>query len=193
MSQPAPRLEERFTYADYKKWDNEQRWEIIYGKPYLIAPAPTWEHQKISGQLHMQLGSYLKGKQCQVFYAPFDVRLFAKADETDDTIVQPDIVVVCDSTKLMRTGYAGAPDLIIEILSPGNTRHDTLIKFNLYLKAGVREYWIVDPEQKTVSVHILKNNEYTTRIYGNEDSAPVHTLEGLTIDLSEVFPEPLVT
>ena len=123
MSQPAPRQEERYTYADYLKWDDGERWEIIYGKPYLMAPAPSTDHQGISRDITLQIGSFLKGKQCKVFYAPFDVRLFPRDDDTDDTIVQPDIVVVCDRSKFMRTGYSGAPDMVIEILSPRSLGH----------------------------------------------------------------------
>ena len=187
MALPAVKLEQRYTYADYLKWDDGERWEIIYGRPYLMAPAPTLGHQGASGELHLQLGNFLKGKKCRVFYAPFDVRLFPKCDDSDDTIVQPDIVVVCDRSKLGRRGCVGAPDMVIEILSPSNARHDILLKFHLYQKAGVREYWIVDPEMKIVSAHILKDGEYVVTTYGNEDSAPVHVLEGLSIDLSEVF------
>ena len=187
MALPAIKLEERHTYADYLRWDDGERREIIYGRPYLMAPAPTLDHQLTSGKLHLQFGSFLKGKKRKVFYAPFDVRLFPKDDDSDDTIVQPDIVVICDRSKLDRTGCAGAPDTAIEILSPSTARHDMLVKFHLYRKAGIREYWIVDPERKTVSAHILKDGEYVVTTYGNEDSAPVHVLEGLSIDLSEVF------
>ena len=174
----------KYTYSDYLKWDDDVRYELIDGVPYLMS-APTWQHQEILGNLHLQLGNFLKGKQCKVFFAPFDVRL--NADTFDNTVVQPDIVVICDSNKMMKTGYVGGPDMIIEVLSPSTTRMDNNIKFSKYLQAGVREYWVVDPENKTLAVHILKDGEYVTRVYRDDDKAPVNILEDCVIDLSEVF------
>ena len=177
----------RYTYADYLKWEDGERWEIIEGIPYLMSPAPTRDHQGISMELSRQIATFLKGKPCKVFAAPFDVRLFPMDDDSDDTVVQPDIVVICDGAKLNKSGCAGAPDMVIEVLSPSTARHDKFIKLQLYQKAGVREYWIVDTETKTVSVHILKNGEYVIKAYGDTDSAPVCVLEGLDISLADVF------
>jgi len=174
-----------YTYADYLTWDDDQRWELIDGKPYLMS-APNRNHQRALGDIYLLLGNFLKGKKCEVFFAPFDVRL--NAETLDDTVVQPDVMVVCDEIKLEDgRGVIGAPDLVIEILSPSNPNHDRVRKFNKYCEAGVREFWIVDPVAKNVAVNILSDGKYTTRIYGSTDKVSVHVLTGLTIDLVEVF------
>ena len=175
----------RFTYADYCTWGDDERWELIDGVAYAMAPGASEFHQGISGNLHLQIGQFLRGKNCKVFYAPFDVRL--NADTKDNTVVQPDLLVVCDRSKLDGKACVGAPDMIVEILSPSTELRDKMVKFKLYLQSGVREYWIVDPDAKLVTVHILKAGEYTTNVYGEDDHIPVHVLEGFSIDLTEVF------
>ncbi|MDR0491062.1 MAG: Uma2 family endonuclease [Oscillospiraceae bacterium] len=182
---PLPKEKQRYTYEDYCTWDDSQRWEIIDGTAYAMSPSPSWEHQSISGSLFNELANFLKDKTCKVFFAPLDVRL--NAGTHDDTVVQPDIMVICDYSKLGKSGCVGAPDLAIEIVSPSTAGRDRLLKFNAYQRAGVREYWIVDPDTKTVSVYILKNGEYTAAAYGVDDSISVHVLEGCNIDLSDVF------
>ena len=174
-----------YTYADYYTWNDGKRWELIRGEAYLMEPGPSDPHQGISGNLYLQIGNYLKGKPEKVFAAPYDVRLNAGTD--DDTVVQPDLVVICDQSKRDVRGCKGAPDMAVEILSPSTAGRDMVVKFNHYKDAGVREYWIVDPESRTVSAHILKNGEYVTTAYGEGDSAPVHVLEGCVIDLADVF------
>ena len=176
----------RYTYVDYLEWDDDIRYELIDGVPYLMS-APTWQHQEISGNLYLQFKTFLKGKSCKVYYAPFDVRL--NADTKDDTVVQPDIVVICDSSKMMKTGYKGAPDMVIEILSPSTSRYDRTLKFNTYLKSGIHEYWIIDPDTQTLTVHILKDGDYITRPYTDKDTVPVHVLDGCIINMQEVFEE----
>jgi Uma2 family endonuclease len=176
-----------YTYADMLEWDESLRAEIIDGEIYMMAP-PAREHQDISGELHGQLWTFLKGKPCKVYPAPFGVRLFPKDDLSDDTVVEPDIVVVCDHSKLDDRGCNGAPDLVIEILSPSNTQRDRIVKFRKYLAAGVREYWVVDPGQKTVEVHILNAVQYVTTVYDAADEAPVSVLPGCSIKLRDVFP-----
>lgn len=140
-----------------------------------------------------QLYHYLKGKKCEVYPAPFAVRLFEQeGDYPEDvyTMVEPDISVVCDSSKLDAAGCKGAPDLVMEILSPSTMRHDRFTKFNLYQRAGVREYWIVNPAEKSVQVFLLEDGHYTAKEYGGaDDQLRVNVLEGCVIDLSEVFPE----
>jgi len=174
-----------YTYADYLTWDDDQRWELIDGKPYLMS-APNVNHQILSGEIYVQLHSFLRGGKCRVIYAPCDVRL--NHDTLNDTVVQPDLMVVCDKEKYFdKKSVDGAPDLVIEILSPSNPNHDRVRKFNKYCEAGVREFWIVDPVAKNVAVNILSDGKYTTRIYGSTDKVPVHVLTGLTIDLVEVF------
>ena len=174
----------RYTYADYCGWDDDVRRELIDGIPYVME-APSYAHQKISGNLHYQLYGFTKDTPCEVLFAPFDVRLNANA--LDDTVVQPDLLVVCDESKLDDRGCVGVPDMAIEILSPSALMHDKVVKFNKYQQAGVREYWIVDPKSKTVSKNVLINGEYVAEGYGHDESVPVHVLEGCMIDLSEVF------
>jgi Uma2 family endonuclease len=174
----------RYTYADYATWDDSVRYELIDGIPYMMT-APKWEHQSISAALTKQFGIFLEGHSCMVFAAPFDVRL--NADTEDNTVVQPGLVILCDRTRLSGSGCTGAPDMVVEIVSPSSARHDRLIKFQQYLKAGITEYWIIDPESKTVSVFILENGKYTISAYSDTDMIPVHVLKGCEINMEDVF------
>ena len=174
----------RYTYADYMSWDDDQRWELIDGVPYLMS-APTMHHALISSNLLGELHIQLKGKQCRPFHAPFDVRL--NADTFDNTVVQPDVLVLCDREKYDKTGCKGAPDFVVEVLSPSTSSRDRKTKFNLYKQAGVREYWIIDPDEKLVFAHIFNNEDCITRIYKKTDIIPITALEGCMIDLAEVF------
>ena len=185
--EPARKLDEQYTYADYSSWPEDERWELIDGAAYALA-TPTRAHQSTLLEIARQIGNFLRGKPCQVFVAPFSVRL--NADEGDDTVVEPDILVVCDEKKLADgKGVVGAPDLIVEVLSPSTAKHDRLTKFALYQRSGVREYWIVDPDISTVTVNILFHDiGYVSRAYGEGDTAmPVEVLEGCTINLADVF------
>ncbi|KLU60779.1 hypothetical protein CEB3_c27520 [Peptococcaceae bacterium CEB3] len=189
---PNPESKEKYTYADYLTWPEEERWEIIDGVPYMQA-APTWQHQSISGELYRQISNYLVDKPCKVFAAPFDLCISVedeRDEEISNVISQPDIVVVCDESKLRKTGYFGVPSLIIEISSPSTARKDKLIKFNKYEKAGVKEYWIVEPENKLVNVfHLEENNRYgRPDVYSEDDEIKVGFLQELTVDLKSVFP-----
>ena len=173
----------KYTYEDYLALeDDENRYELIDGSLYMMT-MPSWQHQKISGGLFYQLYHFLKGKPCDVYHPPFDVRL------SNNTVVQPDIMVVCDKSKLGDRGCKGAPDMIIEILSPSSIRHDTITKLNKYLQAGVREYWVVNPEDKIVNVHTLDDDKYITKVYSDEDTVAVHVLDGCVLDMREVFTE----
>ena len=180
--------EKSCTYADYRGWKDSPRCELIDGVPVLMSPAPGRAHQWISGKLFLKIGRFLEGKSCQIYSAPFDVRLDGLGDE-DKNVVQPDLSVICDTEKLDDKGCNGAPDMIIEILSPSSQRHDRFVKLKLYQKAGVREYWIIDPETKLVQVHILNDGIYSFIIYGDDAKIPVHVLKGLEIPLTDIFEE----
>ena len=187
-----PAEKERYTLADALAWDEQDRIELIDGYPVMMAP-PVRVHQKVIGELFAQLYDYLRGKKCEVYIAPFAVRPFERDGENPedvDTLVEPDISVVCDLSKLDDIGCKGAPDLVMEILSPSTTRHDRFTKFNLYQRAGVREYWIIDPADKSVQVFVLEDGHYTAQDFGTAgDTVRVNVLKDCAIDLSQVFPE----
>ena len=176
-----PAEKERYTFADVLTWDKDERIEIINGEAIMMAP-PSRIHQKISVELSRQLANYLEGKKCEVYHAPFAVRLFEQDGDTPDevdTMVEPDIAVVCDKNKLDKHGCKGAPDMVVEILSPSTRRHDRLVKLNLYQRAGVREYWIVNPEDKTVQVLLLEDGKLLPHEdYGRDDVAKVNAIDG---------------
>ena len=141
---------------------------------------------QIFGNLYRQLAIFLDDKPCEVFIAPVDVCLNAAGDGDDD-VFQPDIMVVCDHEKITEKYINGAPDMVIEILSPSTAMRDRLLKFNKYQRSGVREYWIVDPDYKTVQVHILESGRYFTTSYGESSNVPVFVLEGCEISLPDVY------
>lgn len=187
-----PKLEEKYSYADYLNWD-EGRWELINGKVYNMSPAPRRMHQDVCGMLYRKISDYLDGKPCKVYIAPFDVVL---ADEKYkdkeniliDTVVQPDISVICDESKLDDAGCKGAPDFIIEILSESTALKDSTTKKDLYEKSGVKEYWLVDTWTKCINVYILKKGKYGfAKSYEKNMKIKVNSLKGLTIKLEEVF------
>ena len=189
-------INKQYTYADYLNWMDEKRRELIDGFIKLMTPSPSRKHQEISFQLTRILGNYLVKKQCKGFSAPSDVR-FPKDSESRDekeiyTVVQPDIYVVCDLTKLDDKGCLGAPDFIIEIVSPDQVQRDVKEKFELYQRHGVKEYWIVNPNDENVNVFVLdENGKYKFQgIFAGDDKIPVHIFNGnLKVDLTEVFIE----
>ena len=179
----------RYTYADYKNWELKEgeRWELINGVAHAMA-APSRRHQDVSMAISSQFYVYLEGKPCRVYAAPFDVRLFCEDDERDDTVVQPDILVVCDKHKLADEGIRGAPDLAIEILSPSDSAIEMEEKRQLYWEAGVREYWVVDPKNNTVAVYCFRDGEISAnKTYKAADTVPVGILPGFGIELDRVF------
>ena len=185
----AQRREEQavgYTYDDYARWDlkPEERMELIDGEVYMMA-SPSWEHQDAQANLIGLFWQYLKGKDCKVFAAPLDIRL--EHDKGDKTVVQPDIVIICDKNKLTKPAIKGVPDLIVEILSPSSRSYDTVRKFNKYLQAGVKEYWILDPEANSLQVFVLKNGEYTVKTYGTDDKVKVSIFDDLEIELNDIF------
>ena len=188
---PLPQEERKYSYADYLIWPEGERWEIIDGIAYMqAAPAPI--HQEILMELSKQFAVYLSGKPCKVYPAPFCVRL-TKGDEKKNEdikkVFEPDITIVCDKSKIDKEGCNGAPDLIIEVMSPSSIKHDRVTKFNKYEMAGVREYWIVEPEGRLVSVFVLQDNKRYGRqeIYTEEDKINVSIFPDLFVDLKPVF------
>lgn len=186
---PLPEKNKKYTYADYLTWSEEERWEIINGVPYLQA-APTWQHQAVLLELARQFANYLQDKSCRVFTAPFDLRI-PEANEKDEettNVVQPDIIIICDNSRLKKTGYYGVPELIIEVVSPSTGQKDKIEKFNLYEKAGVKEYWIVEPDEKVVMVFTLEEGRYgRPQMYSEEDKVKVSIFDNLVIELKPVF------
>ena len=181
-----PQEKRHFTYADYKDWQllEGERYELIYGEAYAMS-APNLRHQAILVSILSQFYNHLQGKPCKVYPAPVDVRLFYKEDESDDIVVQPDIIVICDEKKRGKEGCRGAPDLVIEILSPSNTATEMQRKLHLYLQAGVLEYWVVDPEDNSIIVYNFKDKSICG--YNKDDSISVAVLPGLTVELKRVF------
>ncbi|MBI3039196.1 Uma2 family endonuclease [bacterium] len=179
-----------FTYGDYLTWPENERWEIIDGAAYLMT-GPVRIHQKILGNLFVRFYNFLQGKTCEVYLAPFDVR-FPRQNENDEeivTVVQPDIAVICDASKLDDRGCRGSPDLIVEIVSPSTASMDFIKKLNLYERQKVREYWILHPVDKILMVFKFgEESKYQKpEIYSESDKVKVEVLAGLEIDLNEVF------
>jgi len=171
-----------FTYKDYLSWDDNVRVELLDGIVYMMSSPSIW-HQDTAGNLYAQLHNFLKGKPCRVFIAPCDVRPFPKDDLSDNTVVQPDILVVCDESKIGENGINGVPDFIIEIESPGSRGKDLIDKKELYEKAGVKEYWVVG--KNGVSKFVLIDGVYHENVTEKTMSAkiPVTILKGCTLEL----------
>ena len=187
---PLPRENKIYTYEDYLNWPDDERWELIEGVPHM-KEAPAWQHQAITFELGRQFGNYLIGKSCKAFTAPFDLIIPDDVFEESKSknVVQPDLLVVCNMSGLKGTGYFGVPDLIIEVCSPSTIRNDKVLKFNKYEKAGVKEYWIIEPEGKFISIFTLQENKRYGRpeIYTEVDKVKVGVFEDLIVDLELVF------
>jgi len=181
-----------YTYQDYLTWTFPERVELLLGRVLRMSPAQNVNHQLISGRIFRNIANYLEGNKCFVIAAPFDVRLPKSLKEGEsDTVLQPDIVVICDRTKLDKQGCNGAPDIVIEILSSDNSNREMKDKFELYEASLVKEYWIVDPVHEDVTIYTLdqKNNYIGSRPYLAGDSIPSSIFEGFSIEASEVFEE----
>jgi Uma2 family endonuclease len=193
MGPLAEKTVEYYTYGDYLTWDDNERWELIDGVPYNMSPAPSRRHQRIATELTRQFATFLLNKSCQVYAAPFDVRLPEANENVSDisTVVQPDIAVICDADKLDDAGCSGAPDLIVEITSPSTSRKDHKEKFFRYERAGVREYWLVDPDATTVTVFTLGTDTRYGRpdVFSDDETITVGVLPELVIDLKLAFRE----
>jgi len=182
----------QYTYADYLTWRFDERVELIRGWISRMSPAPLRIHQGITTALTFQIQGYLINKKCKLYPAPFDVRLTNKRKSVPNksitSVVQPDLSIICDLEKLDEKGCIGAPDWIIEILSPGNTRKEMKEKFSLYEENGVREYWIVDPVHLMIQVFDLENDKFDWRSnYVKEDLIPVGIFEDFSIDSDALF------
>ena len=178
-----------YTYADYLKWQFEERVELIRGKIFAMS-GPNRAHQEISSYLHLEIGNYLKGKDCKVYSAPFDVRLPRKSKEDKDivTVVQPDLCVICDRSILDFKGCLGAPDIVVEITSPSNNITELKNKYDIYEEAGVKEYWIVSPQDNYLMVYTLINGKYhASRLMVAGDVFHSSVLEGFSLNLKDMF------
>lgn len=186
-------FDKTYTYADYLQWTFDDRLEILKGKLFKMTPAPNRYHQRLSGVIFKKLSIFLEKQPCHVYSAPFDVRLSRKnaADETVNTVFQPDICVVCDLTKLDDRGCVGAPDIVVEILSPGNNKKELRNKYEIYEEAGVLEYWIFWPVSQTFLKYTLdETGKYVpSRILTLGDEVTTPILPGFVLDLEEVFEE----
>ncbi len=184
-------LNKRYTYADYLTWFDDQRRELYNGFIKLMSPAPRRVHQSVSMNLIFPFSKFLYKKKCKIYSAPFDVRLPKKSkdDKQIYTVVQPDLCIICAPEKLDDKGCLGAPDLIIEIISKSSAKNDAIEKYQIYQEAGVREYWIVYPEQELVHVFLLENEKFfLKKVYASDDKIEVSIFNGeLTIDLKEIF------
>jgi Uma2 family endonuclease len=188
-------LNATYSYADYLTWQFDGAVEIIKGKIMTISPAPSTEHQGISWRFSGCLFNFLKDKPCRAFTAPFDVRLFDRhksliANREIFSVVQPDISVICDKTKIDSQGCLGAPDWVIEILSKGNSKKEMQLKYQLYQESGVKEYWLIYPYEKAVHQFVLDDNSEKYQLlnmYCGEDIATPHLFPNLQINLNEIF------
>lgn len=183
-------LTKNYTYADYLKWAFDERLELIKGKIFKMTPAPGSVHQRQSGRLYAKIYNYLEYKPCEVFSAPFDVRIprLSGNDREVITVVQPDICVVCDPAKVDDKGCLGAPDIVVEILSPGNNKKELKNKYEVYEESGVLEYWIIHPQEKTFLKYTLTEGSFVpSKLLTIGDDVTTPVLPGFVLSLEELF------
>lgn len=186
-------LSKRYTFADYLTWVDDKRRELIDGFVKMMSPAPSTAHQQILFNISFNFGKLLLDSPYKIFFAPFDVRLPENVNDTSNekvfTVVQPDISIICDLAKIDAKGCIGAPDLIAEITSPTSMKRDIEEKFRIYEKHGVREYWVLFPETKSVNIFVLnEQGKYQiSGMFASESKVKVHIFEGLEIDLKDIF------
>lgn len=178
-------LTKAYTFKDYLSWKFQERVELLRGYIAKMSPAPTSTHQEIAGTLHWVLRNYLQKKPCKIFFAPFDVYLPSIKGE-GETVVQPDLCVICDTAKIKKQGCVGAPDLVIEILSLGNSRREMSQKFQIYEQAGVREYWVVYPYEQVVHQYILEGEKFQALPIA-EKTIKSQILQGFEVDMDTIF------
>ncbi|MDO4727963.1 MAG: Uma2 family endonuclease [Bacteroidota bacterium] len=182
-------LNKTYSYADYLLWRFKERVELFRGKILKMSPAPNRKHQDVSINLTLGIGNIFKGQKCKLYTAPFDVRIPKHSLEDKDifSVVQPDLCIICDLSKLDERGCIGAPDLVIEILSPSNSKKEMKEKFQLYEESGVKEYWIIDPNQESVLVNVLENGKYHTQNPIVDDDVNSIIFPNLKIHTDEIF------
>jgi Uma2 family endonuclease len=181
---------EWYSYQDYLSWPEGERIELIRGVPFAMSPAPKREHQRLVAEMTRQFANALRGAPCEIYPASFDVKLSEDTEDSRPTVVQPDLTIVCDPDKLTERGMTGPPDLVVEIASSDTGFHDRSRKFDLYRDSGVREYWIVDPDERVVEVYRLEatGGYRRVRAFGGSDTVTAGITDVIVIDLSEVFP-----
>jgi Uma2 family endonuclease len=189
---PQRKADRVYTYRDYRSWPDDERWELIHGEAWNMSPAPSGNHQRLVLFLARAIGNRLEGHQCELLISPLDVFLPASPDQDEDdvdTVVQPDLLVTCDPAKDIPKGVWGAPDWVIEILSPYTTRKDVSVKLALYEEKGVREYWIVDPGNRCAHVYRQTGQGRFGEPAIHEEPANITsaTCPGVTVKLRELF------
>ena len=181
-------LSKSYSYADYLTWKFQERLELIKGKIFKMSPAPRRVHQETSAYIFTSFYNYLQNKNCKAYSAPFDVRLPKPNVKDIYTVVQPDICVVCDPSKLDDAGCIGAPDLIVEILSESTAKKDKTNKFELYQECGVKEYWIVSPTDQYIELFVLEEGKYAREgVYTKDDEITSQVLTGFSLSLGSLF------
>ncbi len=181
-------LNRTYSYVDYLRWQFKERVELIRGKVFKMAPAPSTNHQAILSNLGMHFLNFFREKPCNVFLAPFDVRLPIVKPGKNYTVVQPDISIICDGSKLDKLGCNGSPDLVVEIISPGNTAHDTVIKYEIYEEAAIKEYWMIDPDKRMVLTFALQDRKYVgIKPYVEGQLIRSTLFPGLKIRVNDIF------
>ena len=186
MPSPSSNQRRRYTWSDYRSWPGDERWELIGGEAYAMSPSPSSRHQGIAMRLGARLDGHFGDGPCRVFAAPMDVCL------SEEDVVQPDLLVVCDRERIQPTHIQGAPSLVVEILSDSSLVTDRRLKMDLYARAGVREYWIVTPFPSLVEVFALAGDAYRfVKAYGRDDTLASPLFPALSIPLARVFDFPL--
>jgi Uma2 family endonuclease len=183
-------LDKSYTYADYFSWKFEERVELIKGKIFRMSPAPNRTHQKLAGYIYNRLSNFLEHQPCEVYTAPFDVRIprKLKGDKEIITVLQPDVCVICDLAKLDKRGCLGAPDIVVEVLSPGNNAKELKNKYAVYEEAGVKEYWVVSPQNQWLQIHTLMDGKFNTSpFYVTGDMATSAVLPGFSLNVTDMF------
>ena len=186
MSLATARKTDHYTWSDYQCWPDDQRWEIIGGDAFDMSPAPLTRHQAIVGELHLQIATFLKSHKCKAFVSPTDVKL------SEEDVVQPDLLVVCDQTQVKRTHIEGPPALVVEVVSEATLVHDRVHKFRLYARAGIPEYWIVTPYPHLIEVYELRGEHYVlSGGYSENEAVLSRSFHELALDMRRIFDFPL--